>query len=192
MLEAGVVRKSSSSYASPILLVPKEDHTWRFRIDFRRLNEDVIVDRYPLPVINEVFDKMAGAKVFSVLDLKSGYWQIPLAKESCPLTTFRTEKGLFEYTRLPFGLNNAPAMFSRVMSDVLEGLPGVSVYIDDVFVFAPNMAEQKSRLEAFFDRLQKFGLQVNPKQVQLGVSRISLLGHVLATRESNLMRVVSK
>ena len=124
MLEDGIVEPSSSPWASPITLVPKPDGSTRFCVDYRKLNEVTVKDAYPIPNIQDVLDGLQGAKVFSTLDLKSGYWQQDLRKEDREKSVFITHRGLYQFRRLPFGLANAPSQFQRQMNKVLQGLIG--------------------------------------------------------------------
>lgn len=123
MLEAGVIRKSKSPYASPVVLVRKKDNSRRVCADFRKLNSKTIKDSYPIPRIAETLDlALSGAKWFCTLDLQSGYLQVPLAKRDQHKTGMTTPFGLFEFQRMPFGLTNAPATFQRLMESCLDGL----------------------------------------------------------------------
>jgi len=119
MLELGVIRPSVSPWASPVQLVRKKDGNLRFCIDFRRVNADLTLDAFPTPLVDEVIDDLQGATVFSSLDLKSGYWQLPLDEASKEITAFATCDGLFEFNVLPFGLATASALFQRAMSSCL-------------------------------------------------------------------------
>ena len=136
MREQGIVKPSTSPWSSPVVLVPKKDGTTRFCIDYRRLNSITKKDVYPLPRIDDILDTLGGCKYFSTLDLSSGYWHIEMDRESSEKTAFSTHCGLFEFTRMPFGLCNGPATFQRLMEIVLAGLEWKCcvVYVDDILV----------------------------------------------------------
>ena len=139
MLADGIIEPSSSQWASPVTLVPKRrGGEWRFCVDCRRLNERTKKDRFPLPHVQDVFDNAGKGRIFSTLDLKSGYWQLPVAAEDQEKTAFICHRGQFSFKRVSFGLANAPAHFQRTMSMVLAPLLGVCalVYIDDVIVYS--------------------------------------------------------
>ena len=136
MREQGVIEPSASPWSSPIVLVNKKDGTTRFCVDYRRLNNVTHKDSYPLPRIDDTIEAMAGVSWFSTLDLKSGYWQVPLDNSSKEKTAFSTGNGLWQFNVMPFGLCNAPATFERLMEQVLFGLPMsvALVYLDDILV----------------------------------------------------------
>lgn len=115
MLNLGIIQTSISPYSSPIAIVKKKDNTNRFCIDFRALSSQTMFDAEPMPNAEEMFAKLAGYKYFSRIDLSKGHWQISLSEAAKPKTNFQTPKGLFEFTRMPFGLVTAPASFSRLM-----------------------------------------------------------------------------
>jgi len=196
MLKAGVVVPSMSPFSSPCLLVPKKDGTMRFVTDYRRLNAATKKDAYPLPRIDDLLDKLTGAKYFSALDLLSGYWQVPLRAEDCQKTAFATIKGLFEYRRMPFGLCNAPATFQRTVQIVLGPLigHGVEVYIDDVIIYSKTFDEHMTLMKQVFERLLKFNLFVKWVKCEFLADKVEYLGHVIsaagvATQEKKIAMI---
>lgn len=182
MLSEGVIRPSNSPWASPITLVPKKDNTIRFCVDYRKLNSVTKKDAHPLPLIQEIFDNLSGAKVFSTLDLKSGYWQIPVADEDIEKTAFVCHRGLYEFKRMPFGLANAPAVFQRTMQQVLGDMVGdfVMVYIDDIVVYSKTRQEHQEHLQMVFDALEFHGLKLKPSKCHLDVPVVELLGYIVS------------
>ena len=181
MLRQGIIRPSFSPWASPVVLVKKKSGDYRFCIDYRRLNAVTKRDVYPLPRMDDVFDRLAGAKFFSSLDLMSGYWQVPVAEADRSKTAFITPDGLYEFMRLPFGLNNAPSTFQRLMDRVLARLKWQMclVYLDDVLVFGKTFEEHQKRLECVLIALEKAGLTLNVSKCIFATNRIFHLGHII-------------
>ncbi|EZG42945.1 putative RNA-directed DNA polymerase, partial [Gregarina niphandrodes] len=141
MLTDDVIRPSLSPYASEIVMVLKKTGDWRMCIDFRPLNRATIDDKYPLPKLSEMIRSIKDSRYFIALDLRSGYWQIPMSESSIEYTAFRTATGLYEFKVMPFGLKNAPATFQRSMNFLLDDLrySGVLVYLDDILIHSPDI-----------------------------------------------------
>ena len=178
MKRDGVVTPSTSPYNSPLLLVPKKDGTFRLVIDYRKLNAQTIPDRTPMPVINDVLAQLGGAKVFSSLDLLSGYWQVPLAEESKPSTAFSTHKEHLQFEVMPFGLTSAPLTFIRLMQVVLGEIPNVMCYLDDIIIYSNSVDEHFMDLERVLNRLREAGLKIKIKKMPvpsegIGIPRTS-------------------
>jgi transposase InsO family protein/predicted aspartyl protease len=181
MLEKGVIQPSSSPFASEVVLVRKKDGAWRFCIDFRLLNQYTIPDKHPLPRIQDLLRAVRGSRYFAAVDLRAGYWQIPMAKDSIQKTAFRTHRGLFEWVRMPFGLINAPASFQRLMECVLGDLhhSGVLVYIDDVLVHAETETAALELVERVFECLSNAELTIKLEKCNFFIRAIPYLGHIL-------------
>ena len=183
MLEYGIIRPSRSPYSSPILLVPKPNKTKRLVVDYRQLNAITVQQNWPLPLIADILDDLSGASIFSQLDLKSGYWQVAMNENSIEQTAFSTPDGHYEFLRLPFGLRNAPAEFSRIMYMVLGHLTFVKIYLDDVTVFSKTIEEHIEHLKVVFELLNEAGLKMNPEKCFFCQSEIKLLGYIVSGRE---------
>ena len=181
MLAEGVIRPSSSPYASPVTLVPKKDGTTRFCVDYRKLNSVTVRDQYPLPQIQDIFDQIGGSTIFSTLDLKAGYWQLPMEEESIAKTAFRCHMGHYEFLRMPFGLTNAPSVFQRTMDKILASLIGkcVMVYIDDIVIYSKIMDDHLAHIQLVFDCLRKAGLRLKPTKCSFGLPSVKLLGYIV-------------
>ena len=185
LLETGIAQRSTSVWNSPVVLVKKKDDSWRFAIDYRKLNQVTIPISQPLPRTEDVFDALGEthATIFSTLDLNSAYFQIPLDPETRQKSAFVTHEGVFEFTRMPFGLRNAPMSFQLLMSLVLKGLNWkfVLCYIDDILVFSPDFNTHLHHLTEVFQRLRDAKLTLKPSKCKFGVEKVVFLGHVISS-----------
>ena len=182
MREQDVIEPSASPWSSPIVLVNKKDGSTRFCVDYRKLNNITHKDSYPLPRIDDTIEALSGAKFFSTLDLKSGYWQVPLDDSAKEKTAFSTGSGLWQFNVMPFGLCNAPATFERLMEQVLFGLPMsvALVYLDDIIVPGQSFSQHIANLRQVFERLRKAKLKLSPKKCILFQRKVQYLGHVVS------------
>lgn len=179
MLKQGVIRPSSSPWASPVVMVEKKDKSMRFCIDFRRLNDLTRKDAYPLPRVDDCLESLAGAQWFSTLDLSSGYWQVELEEEAKSKTAFATRSGLYEFNVMPFGLANAPSTFERLMEMVMRSLQWEEclIYLDDIISFGTTFEQELERLTRVFDRLRHANLRLKPSKCHLFQTGVDFLGH---------------
>lgn len=184
LLEAQVIRESSSPYASPIVLVKKRDGTLRMCVDYRQLNCKTWKDAFPLPRIEESLDALTGARWFSTLDLASGYNQVPVTEADRPKTAFCTPFGLFEWNRMPFGLCNAPGTFQRLMQRLFGDQQNQSLllYLDDIVVFSSTIQQHLERLEVVLGRLQRENLKAKLTKCAFFQQEVRYLGHVISSQ----------
>ncbi|XP_074532106.1 uncharacterized protein LOC141795198 [Halichoeres trimaculatus] len=181
MLEKGVIRESCSPWAAPIVLVRKKDGSWRFCVDYRKLNAVTHKDAFPLPRIEETLTSLTRAEWFSTLDLASGYWQVEMDPKHQEKTAFTTPLGLFEFERMPFGLCNAPATFQRLMQQCLSGQLAESllVYLDDIIIYSPDFSSHLQHLDELFQKLWRHGLKLRLDKCKLLQHEVKFLGHVV-------------
>jgi hypothetical protein len=182
MLSRGIIRKSNSSYASPVLLRTKSDGSWRFCVDYRHINSLTPHDSFPIPRVQDLLRRSANAKYISTMDAEKGYWQIQMDQRSKKYTAFCTDRGFFEYNCMPFGLKNAPATYQRMMNELLKGLNDFClVYQDDVLVFSKTFKEHKMHIRAVLEKFREAGLTLISKKCQFGKQFVKFLGHVVSS-----------
>ena len=191
MLELKVIEPASTEWASPIVLAPKPDGSWRFCVDYRRLNDITVRDSYPLPRMDECLDSLGEAQYFTTLDANNGYWQIPVAKEDRDKTTFTCHAGTYRFLRMPFGLCNAPATFQRAMDILLAGIRWKSclVYLDDIIIFSKEVDEHIKHVEQVLEKLQSAGVSLKLKKCKFFAKTVDYLGHVI---RPGLLEVATK
>ncbi|CAM4415300.1 unnamed protein product [Lepidochelys kempii] len=178
MLQMGVIRPSESAWASPVVLVPKPDGEIRFCVYYRKLNAVTRPDNYPMPCTDELLEKLGQAQFISTLDLTKGYWQVPLDESAKERSAFITHLGLYEFNVLPFGLQNAPATFQKLVDGLLAGLGEYAVaYLDDVAIFSDSWADHLEHLQKVLEHIREARLTVKVKKCQISLNRVTYLGH---------------
>jgi len=179
LLTKGYIKLSKSPYGAPVVFVHKKDGMLRICVDYRALNKVMVKNQYPLPRIDDLFDQLLGAKVFSRIDLRSRYYQIQVAEGDEEKTTCRTRYGSYEFLVMPFRLTNAPATFCTLMNDIFrEWLDDfVVVYIDDILIYSSSLEEHVEHLRKVFQRLKENKLYAKLKKCEFGVTEVDFLGH---------------
>jgi hypothetical protein len=179
--EKGYIRPSTSPWAAPVLFVEKKDGTKRMCIDYRALNEVTIKNMYPLPRIEDLFDQLRGASVFSKIDLRSGYHQLRIQPLDIPKTTFITKYGLYEFTVMSFGLTNAPAYFMYLMNSVFMDYLDkfVVVFIDDILIYSQNEQKHEEHLRKVLQRLRDCQMYAKLSKCEFYISEVLFLGHII-------------
>ena len=182
MLDAGVIRPSSSPWSCPLVLVKKLDGSLRFCVDYRKLNSITVKDAYPLPRIDDTLDALGDSTYFSTLDMSSGYWQVEVAEKDKAKTAFTTGKGHFEFNVMPFGLSNAQATFQRLMDLVLSGLHygECLFYPDDVIVLSSSFDNHLKNPKSVFTRLVDAGLKWKSTKCHLCCDEVHYLGYIVS------------
>ncbi|KAL5460200.1 hypothetical protein EMCRGX_G033628 [Ephydatia muelleri] len=182
MESLGVITKveGPSEWCCAMVVVPKKDNTVHICVDLKPLNENVQRENFPLPKVDETLPQLAEATAFSKIDANSGFWQIPLAKESHLLPTFITPFGRYCFTKLPFGISSAPELFQRRMDGILSGLDGILCHMDNVLIFGSSQGAHDCRLQAALQRIGTSGVTLNPNKCIFSKHKMTFLGHIVS------------
>ncbi|CAL5371561.1 unnamed protein product [Camellia sinensis] len=181
LLDAGLVQPSKAPYGAPVLFQKKQDGSLRMCVDYRALNKVTIKNKYPVPLVADLFDRLCKATYFTKLDLRAGYWQVRVAEGDESKTTCVTRYGSFEFLVMPFGLTNAPATFCNLMNDVFNDYVDqfVVVYLDDIVIYSESLEDHLSHLRKVFSRLREHQLYVKKEKCEFAQREIKFLGHVI-------------
>jgi hypothetical protein len=182
LVENGFIHPSSSAWGAPMIFVPKKDGTQRLCMDYRALNEVTIKNKYPLPRIDDLFDQLRGACMFSKIDLRSGYHQLKVRECDIPRTAFILRYGLYEFTVMSFGLTNAPAYFmyrmNKVFFEYLDKF--VVVFIDDILVYSRSEEENEEHLHLVLQKLRDHKLYAKLSKCEFCLKQVAFLGYVIS------------
>jgi hypothetical protein len=185
LLRHGLIQKSTTPFGAHALFVKKKTGEMRMCIDYIALNKVNVANRYPLPRIYDLLDKMQGETVFGTFDLLLAYHQIRLTDEDITKTAFRTPTGIFEYKVMPFGLTNAPSVFMAAMNDILSEMGFAVVYLDDILIFSRTPKEHVMHVQTVFKKLQEHGFSLKLSKCEFFKSSVQYLGHVISSAVEN-------
>ena len=194
MLSLGIIRESNSRFASPIVIVKKNDGSNRICVDYRKLNKLTVADPEPMITADDLFQRLAKSKYYTKIDLSKGYWQIPVAEEDIERTAFITPDGTYDFLRMPFGMKNSGATLVRGMRKILSGVINVDSYIDDLIIHTNDWQAHLQVLGELLRRLREAGLTVKQSKCVFGVKSVEFLEHYIGRdwitiNEDNLEKI---
>ena len=197
MEKNGVIEKSESEWASPLVIVTKRDGGIRLCVDYRELNKTTKFDAYPMPSVDEMLDQIGNAQFISTLDLAKGYWQVPLCPEDKEKTAFISPNGLYQFVTMPFGLSGAPATFQRMMDSILRGTGSFAgVYLDDIVIYSEDWESHLNHLKEVLHRLSEANLTIKMKKCVFAAQDCVYLGYKIGCGgvklEENKIRAVNE
>lgn len=178
----GIIRRSSSAFSSPVVLIKKADGSWRFHVDYRALNERTVKEKFPIPIV----DELHGVVLFTKMDIRSGYYQVRMHPDDVHMTAFRTHDDLYEFLVMPFGLTNAPVTFQALMNDILRPFlrEFVLVFFDDILVYSSSWSQHLRHLHAVFDVLCLHQLFIKHSKCSFATASVVYLGHIVSAAAS--------
>ena len=182
LLDKGFIRLSTSPWGAPVLFAKKKDKTLRLNINYRQLNRVMIKNRYPLPRIDDLFDQLRGARVYSKIDLRTSYHQLRVRETDIPKIAFRTRYGHFEFIVMPFGLTNAPAAFIDLMHRVFQPYLDkfIVVFVDDILIYSQSEWEHEYHLRIVLQLLRDHQLYAKSSKCEFWFTEVRFLGHVVS------------
>ncbi|GMJ07359.1 hypothetical protein HRI_004405100 [Hibiscus trionum] len=197
MLANDLIRRSNSPFSSPVLLVKKNDGSWRFCIDYQALNAITVKDTFPIPTVDKLFDELGGSQFFSKLDLLAGYHQIRVKPEDVHKTTFRTHEGHYQFRVMPFSLTNAPSTFQLTMNDIFHPYLRrfVLIFLDDILIYSRDWPTHLHHVRQVLETLKLHGFVAKLFKCVFGQTSIEYLGHVVPREglavDSSKMQAIS-
>lgn len=181
-LSEGICQQSYSEFGSAVVIVKKKDGSNRVCVDYRRINKKIIKDRFPFPIIDDVLDRLEGARFFTTIDLKNGFFHVDVEESSRKYTAFVTHNGQYEFLKVPFGLCNSPAVFQRFINHIFRDLISngvVLTYVDDIIIPSKSVEEGLSKFKVVLQRAKEFGLNIQWKKCQILKSTVDFLGYII-------------